>query len=275
MGLLFLIIVVYTGILGCNFQGILNEILGGNIMYIQKGETIDYRNSGLLPIQYNQVVNLTTRIGIADEAIAVGAVGSVCVTGVYELPAINTAAFAVGETLYWDPIAGNLTNVGVNNVPAGWAIEPKLLASTTASVKLNDNSFVLQPFVLSQGMFVPGERTTITYNQIAAADVAKIFWIAPAACKVVSAQERHVTVAAQAATLQIEKLASGEVPGAGDVLLVTGFDLTSTANTPEEDLAVNTGVEKLVKGDVLSLRLSAGDATGYALGTITVVMEWL
>ncbi|MGI5839291.1 MAG: DUF2190 family protein [bacterium] len=243
-------------------------------MFIQKGDTIDYLNPGPLPIAYDSVVNLSTRIGIAGETIAAGATGAVHVTGVYELPAINNAPFAVGATLYWDPVVGNLTNVGPGNIPAGWATEPKLLAAATARVRLNDQSFVQQPFVLPQGMFIPGQRFTVTYPQVAAADVAKTFWIAPAACKVISAQERHVTVAGQAATLQIEKLATGEAPGAGDVVLANGFDLTSAANTPVDDLAVATGDEDLVAGDALCLRLGGGDATDYALGTITVVLEW-
>lgn len=242
--------------------------------YIQKGDTIDYANPGILPIAYNAVVNLTTRIGIAGETIAVGATGSVHVTGVYELPAINNAQFAVGDTLYWDPVAGNLTNVAVGNIPAGWATEPKLLAAAIARVRLNDNSFVQQPFQLPAGQFIPGQRFAVTYPQIAAADVAKTFWIAPAACKVISARERHVTVAGQAATLQIEKLNTGEAPGAGDDLLANGFDLTSVANTPVSDLAVANGAEDLIAGDALCLRLAAGNAAGYALGTITVVLEW-
>lgn len=242
--------------------------------YIQKGEVIDYLNPGPLPIAYGSVVNLTTRIGVAGETIAVGSTGSVRVTGVYELPAINTAAFAVGATLYWDPVAGNLTNVALNTIPAGWATEPKQLAGTTACVRLNDNSFVVNPLVLFQPQFIPGERFTVTYPQIAAADVAKTFWIAPAACKVISAWERHVNVSGQAATLQIEKLATGEAPTAGDMLLASGFDLTSAANTPVKDLAVATGAEEIAAGDALCLRV-AGNAADYAQGTITVEMEWL
>lgn len=105
--------------------------------YIQKGETIDYTNPGPVPIAYGSVVNLTNRIGIAGENIDVGATGSVHVVGVYELPAINTAAFNVGDQLYWDPVAGVLTNVDQNNIPAGWATEPKALADTTARVKID------------------------------------------------------------------------------------------------------------------------------------------
>lgn len=242
--------------------------------YIQKGEKIDYLNPGPLPIAYDNVVNFGTRIGIAGENIAVGATGTVYVTGVFELPAINNVAFAVGATLYWDPVAGILTSVALNNVPAGWATEPKLLAGTSARVRLNDNSFVVDPLVLFVPQFIPGARFTVSFPQIAAADVAKVFWIAPAACKILSAQERHITPAGQAATLQIEKLASGEAPGAGDNLLATGFDLTSAANTPVTDLAVETGVEELAAGEALCLS-AVGNAADYAQGTITAVLEWL
>ena len=123
--------------------------------------------------------------------------------------------------------------------------------------------------------FVAGERFQVTYPQIAAADVAKTFFIAPAACKIISAYERHVTVAGQAGTLTIEKLTSGEAPGAGDVLLSSAFDLTSTANTPVTKSAITTTAASLAAGDALCLKLASGSATSYALGTITVTMEWL
>ncbi|MCR4442150.1 MAG: DUF2190 family protein [Peptococcaceae bacterium] len=103
--------------------------------YIQKGDTIDYLNGGAA-LAYGDVVNLTTRIGVAGEAIAAGATGSVHVAGVFELPAINNTAFAVGDALYWDPNARVITNVQAGNVPAGWATEPKALAGTTARVKI-------------------------------------------------------------------------------------------------------------------------------------------
>lgn len=122
--------------------------------------------------------------------------------------------------------------------------------------------------------FVVGQKFEVTYSQVAAADVAKTFFIAPAACKVVSAYERHVTVAGQAGTLTIEKLNTGEAPGAGDVVLAAAWDLTSTANTPVSKAAVSDGKEILVAGDALCLKVASGAATSYALGTITVTMQW-
>lgn len=105
-------------------------------MFVHDGKTIDYLNPGPAPIQYNSVVNLTTRIGVAGENIAVGATGSLHVSGVFELPAVNNAAFNVGQQLYWDPVGGTLTDQQAGNVPAGWATEPKALAATVARVKI-------------------------------------------------------------------------------------------------------------------------------------------
>ena len=125
------------------------------------------------------------------------------------------------------------------------------------------------------GQFIPGLKFQVTYPQVAAADVAKTFFIAPAACKIVSAYERHVTVAGQAGVLTIEKLTSAEAPGAGDDLFTTGFDLTSTANTPVSKTAVTTAAGTLAAGDALCLRVQSGAATSYALGTVAVTMQWV
>jgi len=128
---------------------------------------------------------------------------------------------------------------------------------------------------LFSGLFVPGEKFQVTFPQVAAADVAKTFFIAPAACKILSAYERHVTVAGQAGSLTIEKLTSGEAPGSGDVLLASAFSLTSTANTPVTKAAVSDpAITLLAAGDALCLKLASGDAASYALGTITVTMQW-
>lgn len=122
--------------------------------------------------------------------------------------------------------------------------------------------------------FLSGSRFQVTYPQVAAADVAKTFFIAPCACKIIEAKERHVTVAGQAGTLQIEKLTSGQAPGAGAVTLAAAFDLTSTANTPvTKDALTTTAAATLAAGDALCLKVASGAATSYALGTITVTME--
>jgi len=128
---------------------------------------------------------------------------------------------------------------------------------------------------LGTGSFVVGQKFEVTFPQIAAADVAKTFFIAPAACKIVSGYERHVTVAGQAGVLTIEKLTAAQAPGSGGDCFTTGWDLTSTANTSVSKTAVTTAVGTLAAGDALCLKMQSGAATSYALGTITVTMQWV
>ena len=127
----------------------------------------------------------------------------------------------------------------------------------------------------SPGAVIAGSRFTIQYPQVAAADIAKAFFVAPAACKVVSGNERHVTVAGQAGVMSVEKLTSGEAAGAGDDLFATGFDMVGTTLVPVTDTAVTTAAGTLAIGDTLSLKLKSGTASGYALGTVTILMEWV
>lgn len=103
-------------------------------VFVQKGEVIDYTAASALG--YLDVVPLVTRIGVALEDIPVNGTGSVAVTGVYELPAVNNAAFAVGDALYWDATNGVLTKTATGNTPAGWCVEAKALAGTVAKVKI-------------------------------------------------------------------------------------------------------------------------------------------
>lgn len=125
------------------------------------------------------------------------------------------------------------------------------------------------------GDFVKGERFQVSFPNIAAADVAKAFFVAPAACKIISAYEIHGTVCDAADTLQIEKCTSGEDAGAGDELLASAFTLNSTANTPVTKAAVTTAAASLAAGDALLLKFKTGDGTNYAEGCVTCTMEWL
>lgn len=129
--------------------------------------------------------------------------------------------------------------------------------------------------VQTSGTPIVGDRFEVTYPQIAAADVAKTFYIANQACKIISARERHVTVAGQAGVLNVEKLTTGQAPAAGAVTLTTGWDLTSTANTPVSIATLGTAAATLAAGDALCLKLTSGAATSYALGTITLLMEYV
>lgn len=54
------------------------------------------------------MVNLATRIGVAGDDIAAGETGAVHVVGVFEMPKA-TGAVTVGQALYWDAAAENIT----------------------------------------------------------------------------------------------------------------------------------------------------------------------
>ena len=58
--------------------------------YWQRGETLDYKNTGSSTIEANTVVELTGRVGIAGTDIAPGAEGDLHVCGVFEFDKTGT-----------------------------------------------------------------------------------------------------------------------------------------------------------------------------------------
>ena len=90
-------------------------------IFVQVGDVIDYPAAE--DLSFGDVVDLTTRIGVAGAAIARDAAGPVQVTGVYRIPKA-TGAVTVGQALYWAKSAKNLTTTADSNTPAGWAVAP-------------------------------------------------------------------------------------------------------------------------------------------------------
>ena len=58
--------------------------------YWQRGETLDYKNTGSSTIEANTVVELTGRVGIAGTDIAPGAEGDLHVCGVFEFDRLHS-----------------------------------------------------------------------------------------------------------------------------------------------------------------------------------------
>ncbi|GKH48208.1 hypothetical protein CE91St45_27700 [Oscillospiraceae bacterium] len=106
--------------------------------YVQKGENINYKNGGSEKIAYGDVVVISDRIGVASVDISAGETGVISLEGVYEMPAEATAAFEVGQTVYWDTTNKHLTATkpASGAIVAGVAIEPKATAAALALVKL-------------------------------------------------------------------------------------------------------------------------------------------
>lgn len=57
-----------------------------NAEYIQRGESLDYKNETAKQINAGEVVVFGTRIGIAGTTIPVGSTGSIHMVGVFKIP---------------------------------------------------------------------------------------------------------------------------------------------------------------------------------------------
>ncbi|MCK9579355.1 MAG: hypothetical protein M0Q92_02755 [Methanoregula sp.] len=218
-------------------------------------------------------VNIGNIVGVVDSASPTAATDLVTVDteGIWYLNVVasddaGTSAVVLGDQLF---IASGIISKKAGGIPFGKAMGALTGSGTAAlcAVKVHQEDPVTS---------LSGRKFTVSMP-FAAADVTagKGFFIAPAACRVVSAYEAHGTVAGQAGTLQIEKCNTGEAKTAGDVVLASAFDLTSTINTPVSTAAVADGKELLVAGDQLRLNLASGAATSLADAVITVLMQWL
>lgn len=101
----------------------------------QRGETLDYVNSGSAKIEAGTVIELGSRIGIAGGDIAVGETGSIHVVGVFEFPKTDSTAINAGTAVYWD--GSGITATASTNTPAGYAAYTAAASATTVLVKIN------------------------------------------------------------------------------------------------------------------------------------------
>jgi predicted RecA/RadA family phage recombinase len=105
-------------------------------MRVQEGNTMRYTTVAALA--KNAVVPLTTRVGIAADAIAAAGTGDLWMTGVHNgIPCVAAEVYAQGDALYWAAVPGNITNVQAGNTPAGWAFRAKAAGVATVELKLN------------------------------------------------------------------------------------------------------------------------------------------
>lgn len=111
----------------------------------QRGESIDYTNSGNTKIEENEVVVLGSRVGIAGTVIPAGETGSLVMTGVFEMDKKDSTAISAGTTVYWNPdsAAPGITasaDDGETDPTAypyvGYATEAAAADDTTIKVKL-------------------------------------------------------------------------------------------------------------------------------------------
>ncbi len=103
--------------------------------YMHKGESLDYRNATDGIIAAGDVVVMGSRIGVAGTDIAPGELGSVHVSGVYELPKMDKAALDVGTVVYLAP--DGITTTETDNTLAGYVAAASPAERESVWVKIN------------------------------------------------------------------------------------------------------------------------------------------
>ena len=105
--------------------------------YWQRGESLDYMNSGDTKIEAGAVITYGARIGVAGCDIDPGEMGSINVEGVFEFPKASSTAINAGVAVYWDATNSVITTTSTNNTLAGFAAQAALSADATVLVKIN------------------------------------------------------------------------------------------------------------------------------------------
>lgn len=108
-------------------------------MFWQKGEKIDYMNSGSSAIEAGTVIMLGTHPAIAVMEIPAEEKGTVVTEGVFKIEKTASETYAAGDELYWDETNSAVTKTAGTNPakPAiGWAIEAAAASDTYAVVKI-------------------------------------------------------------------------------------------------------------------------------------------
>ena len=102
--------------------------------YVQRGNNINYTCAE--GAEYMQVIPLAGRIAVALEKILPGGTGTITLQGAFRLPAATDVEFALGAQVYCDTNRGNVTGTADGNIPAGYVIEAKTAAGTSAVVRI-------------------------------------------------------------------------------------------------------------------------------------------
>lgn len=108
----------------------------------QRGETLDYRNGTDTKIEANTVITFGSHIGVAGTDILPGELGSLHVTGVFEVPKTDTTAIEMGTEVYFDgagitAAATDGATTGPVAYPlAGYAAQAAAASDTVILVKL-------------------------------------------------------------------------------------------------------------------------------------------
>ena len=104
-------------------------------VFWQRGDTLDYRNNTDTKVEANTVISFGSHIGIAGTDILPGELGSLHVTGVFEIDKSATEAIEMGTEVYFD--GNGITDTKGDDTPlAGYAAQAAAAGDTVILVKL-------------------------------------------------------------------------------------------------------------------------------------------
>lgn len=112
--------------------------------YHQRGETLDYTNTGASAIEAGTILTIGKRIGVAATLIQPKALGAVDVVGVFNMPKASTNAITMGTPVYFDETG--ITEAADNGksdsgkkeyVLAGYAVADAAAEAKEILVKIN------------------------------------------------------------------------------------------------------------------------------------------
>lgn len=112
--------------------------------YHQRGETLDYTNTGSSAIEAGTILAIGKRIGVAATPIQPEALGAVDVVGVFTMPKTSTNAITMGTPVYFDGTGiteaadnGEASTGKKEHVLAGYAVADAAAGDTEILVKIN------------------------------------------------------------------------------------------------------------------------------------------
>lgn len=106
--------------------------------FIQELDRIDFKNATTESIAVGDIVSIGKMHGVAITDIAPNAVGAVKVTGCFEVTALASDSFAVGDTVYFDKDQKRASKTDTNPV-LGVVLTEKRPGTTVLEVALIPN----------------------------------------------------------------------------------------------------------------------------------------
>jgi len=100
--------------------------------YLQRGEALDYKNTTDERIPAGVILSFGDRVGVTGCPIPPGKIGTLHVSGVFEIAKTGSSEIEMGKTVYFD--GTGISTEGT--APIGYAAAPSSAADTTVLVKL-------------------------------------------------------------------------------------------------------------------------------------------